>query len=89
VTLQYSYHDFIKSFLSLVLLQLIQKEVRGKAAEVHELSSEEEDDAEDEENASGTESSGGISSRSDDGQDDGEEVSSDREGASLKVDVVG
>jgi hypothetical protein len=67
---------------------LIQSEVRGKAVEAHELSSEEDEDADAEGNVSGAESSRNDGSSSDAGQDDGEEVSSDRETSSPKVDVI-
>jgi hypothetical protein len=70
-----------------VFLQLIQSEVRGKV-EAQELSSEEDDDVVDERNVSGTESSGSGSSNSYDGEDGGDDASSNRGTNSPKVNIV-
>jgi hypothetical protein len=68
---------------------MIQGEMNGKGVQVPEFSSEaeENDDADNEEEDSGEEGDDG-SSRSNDGDDGGVEASSERDDASLKVEVV-
>jgi hypothetical protein len=83
------YFGFIKYFLLLVIFQMICEEMRGEGIEVPETSSEaeENDGAEKKEDGSRKEGNDGSSS-SDNDDDDGGEASSDREGASPKVDII-
>jgi hypothetical protein len=68
---------------------MIQEEMRGKGIEVPESSSETKEnyDADNDEEDSGEEGGDGSSS-SNGGDDDGAEASSERDDASLKVDIT-
>jgi hypothetical protein len=86
-----TYHECLKlTFLSFVLLQLIQEETRGKGAEIPESSSEdEEEDATEKEdgNTSGGDEDGGSGSDNDD--DGGAEDNSEQDDSSPKIDITG
>jgi hypothetical protein len=84
-----TYRECLKlTFLSFVLLQLIQEEMRGKGAEIPESSSEdEEEDATEKEDG---DSSGGDEDGVSDNDDNGEaEANSEQDDSSPKVNITG